>query len=110
MLQFLKTHKRPMSLIIKETYFTLNIFFIATIVLSTCIYFYLLSNTNQINYKRVKLTLSQKNLISEYQMLQSKLLDNSSLTSSSQDIFEKLNLEKPQEIIFIKPRKISLEK
>ena len=110
MLQFLKTHKKPLSLIIKETYFALNIFFIITIIFSTLLYFYVLNNSNNINYKQVKLTLSQNSLISEHQMLKAQILDTSSFSNISYDIFHNLDMQKPQQIIYIKPRKISLEK
>ncbi len=110
MLQFLKTHKKPLSLIIKETYFALNIFFIITIIFSTILYFYLLNNSNNINYKRVKLTLNQNKLISEHQMLKTQILNTSSFSNISQDIFHTLNMQKPKQVIYIKPRNISLEK
>ena len=109
MLQFLQTHKRPMSLVIKEAYLALNVFFILTIILATLAYFYLLSANNYFNYKQVKVTLSKKNLLSEHQMLKSQLLDNASLGSVSPEIFANMNLEKPKEIIFILPREEKLK-
>jgi len=109
MLQLLKTHKKPMSLIIKETFFALNIFFILTILLTTIVYFYILSRSNTINYKQVQITLTRKNLQTNYDLLQSQILNISSHEFIKKTIFENPELNPVKDIKFLDSRKNRLE-
>jgi len=110
MLQFLQTHKRPMSLIIKEAFLALNVFFAITIFISTLFYFYTLTRSNNINYKQVQITLTRKNLQTNHEMLQSQLLDISSHESIQKTIFDNPEFNQVSKIEFIDSRKKRLEK
>lgn len=110
MIKFLETHKKPTSLIIKETFLTLNIFFLLTITVSISIYFYMLSKNNAYNYKQVQITLMRKNLESQKQMLQSEILNLTSHQSIKDQIFNNAELIPQKEIKFIETRKKRLEK
>jgi len=110
MRQFLQTYKKPMSLIIKETFLALNIFFIITIFLSTILYFFILSRSNTINYKQVQITLTRKNLQTNHDLLQSQILNISSHEFIKQTIFENQELNPIKDIKFLDPRKKRLEK
>ena len=110
MLKFLQTHKKPMSLIVKETFLALNIFFILTICLTTTLYFYILSRSNTINYKQVQITLTRKNLKTNHDLLQNQILNISSHELIKQRIFENPELYPIKNIKFLDPRKKRLEK
>jgi len=110
MLQFLQTHKRPMSLVIKEAFLALNVFFAITIFISTVFYFYTLARSNNINYKQVQITLTRKNLQTNHEMLQSQLLNISSHEFIQQTIFENPEFNQVANIQFIDSRKKRLEK
>jgi len=110
MLHFLQTHKKPMSLIIKETFLALNIFFIITILLSTALYFLILSKSNTINYKQVQITLTRRNLQTNRDLLQSQILNISSHEFIKNSIFENPDLFPIQDIKFLESRKNRLEK
>ncbi len=96
MRQFLKTEKKPMSLIIKEAIFALNIVFILSIIISAALYMHLVAIQSQFGAKHIQLSQQHSQIKNINQQLQLQILNLSSQhtisTQLSTELFEKQQL------------------
>ncbi|MBT6142889.1 hypothetical protein HOH51_00060 [bacterium] len=96
MRQFLKTEKKPLSLIIKEAVFALNIVFIVSIIISAALYMHLIAMQSQFGTKHIQLSHKHSQIKNINQKLQLQILNISSQSTISKqlnvDLFEKQQL------------------